>query len=129
MKKPAIFAISIALGAVLSGCNGTEPQSSTPEAAVHVAGGIWNTSDSVAKPDGQKKIGPYIWVWRTVTLYKETTVETDCPVNDAVISGGIKSANSSGIHGSYPNAALTGWIVSVFGYGRGTAFAGCAPVK
>jgi hypothetical protein len=78
--------------------------------------------------EGHKKIGPYVWVWHTVKLAKETTIEANCPVNYAVIGGGFRGAISD-VHASFPDSALTGWVVSAYGGGQGTVYAGCAPVK
>jgi hypothetical protein len=87
----------------------------------------------LASPAGQKKVGPYVWVWHTGKVGPHTmTVEADCPVKYVVVGGG---SNSHGLFvgESKPNQAFDGWLVSIASYLRGyvdiTVYAACAPVR
>jgi hypothetical protein len=116
---------AVAAVVILVGCAGGDAAgtSSAPPTAASAS-----TVSSYRGSEGHKKIGPYVWVWHTVKLAKETTIEANCPVNYAVIGGGFRGAISD-VHASFPDSALTGWVVSAYGGGQGTVYAGCAPVK
>jgi hypothetical protein len=84
---------------------------------------------------GEKKVGQYIWVWRTekVPKFHESLIEADCPVGYAVTGGGYYQKLSGGVFESRPNGAFDGWIVEAgAGYSAAntvTAYAGCAPAS
>jgi hypothetical protein len=115
--------VTIATAAGVAACATAGTSSAPPTAA-----SVITPLGKFASPTGQKKIGPYVWVWHTAKLDKLTTIEADCPVNFAVMGGGFRGGISD-VHESFPNSALTGWVVSAYGGGRGTVYAGCAPVK
>jgi hypothetical protein len=119
----ATVLVTIATATGIAACATTGTSSAPPTAA-----SASTPFGKLESPAGEKKIGPYVWVWRTAKLYKETTIEADCPVNYAVMGGGFRGSISD-VHESFPNAALTGWVVSAYGGGRGIVYAGCVPVK
>ena len=61
---------------------------------------LWLTVPAMAQdltlvvPDGQKKIGSYVWVWHTarVTQTDLVNAEADCPVGYVVLGGGYNHA-------------------------------------
>jgi hypothetical protein len=85
-------------------------------------------------PDGQKKVGDYVWVWHTGQVSKsgEMEVEADCPIGYVVTGGGYLSKDRL-LFSPRPNAAFDGWVVTLegsgYGPGRVTVYAGCAPAK
>jgi hypothetical protein len=92
------------------------------------------TQPMYVTPDGQKKVGQYIWVWHTARISKsgQMEVEADCPVGYVVLGGGY--FNKAGIiQWPHPNEAFDGWVVNLVGSGYGpgsvTVYASCAPAS
>jgi hypothetical protein len=86
-------------------------------------------------PDGQKKVGDYIWVWHSEKFSPSNTgeIEADCPLAHVVIGGGYSVKGAFSVGATTPNAAFDGWIITgLSGYNEGatvTAYASCAPAK
>lgn len=131
MKKLLLGGLIVGV-TVLASCSSSRQPSSGFEPGTETVTPYQTVTPAFAAPNGQKKIGPYVWVWHTAKLNQrgDATIETDCPVNYAVIAGGFRSKDTN-FKGGYPNQALTGWIVIAFGYAgnKATVFADCAPVK
>jgi hypothetical protein len=85
-------------------------------------------------PDGEKKVGDYVWVWHTERIAErhEEAVEADCPVGYAVTGGGYRDTANDVLYGM-PNPGFDGWIVEAAArYSEPntvTVYAGCAPGK
>lgn len=131
--------ISVALiiavaGAAIAGCGNTGGSTG------------WSTEPSTiatvpqpeirfARPNGQKKIGPYVWLWQSKVLTGEKVVQikAECPANDVVLGGGYGASNGYGhIYYSHPNTAFDGWVITANGGYHPvvvTVFASCAPAK
>lgn len=84
-------------------------------------------------PDGEKKIGQYVWVWHSATVGSRSQgeVEADCPIGLVVLAGGYKLKAGS-VSSPRPNAAFDGWVINLYGSGYGkpgaiTVYAACAP--
>ena len=83
-------------------------------------------------PDGQKKIGQYVWVWHAGRISKsgQMQVEADCPVGYVVLGGGYNS-KAGIVRTPHPNQAFDGWVVNLVGSGYEpgsvTVYASCAP--
>jgi hypothetical protein len=120
MKKLSL--VVIAAVAILTACNGGV-SSSTPETNLQSA------ARGPAAPDGEEKIGPYIWVWHSVKLKGLHRIEVDCPAGYAVLGGGFKG-NAERVDESWP-FTVTSW--AVFAYDpqgvQETVYASCAPEK
>jgi hypothetical protein len=86
-------------------------------------------------PDGQKKVGDYVWVWHSETISKSSAreVEADCPIDYVVISGGYTETRSFAVGATTPTKGFDGWVVDAFGSYSGsntvTVYAACAPAK
>jgi hypothetical protein len=86
-------------------------------------------------PDGQKKVGDYVWVWHSATISKDSgrEVEADCPVNYVVISGGYTESRPFAVGATTPTQGFDGWVVDAFASYSGsntvTVYAGCASAK
>ena len=84
-------------------------------------------------PNGEKKVGTYVWVWHTESFSKgqSGTVEADCPIGYAVLGGGYQESENYTISHTTPNEGFDGWIIDAGGgpYGNVvTVYASCAPV-
>jgi hypothetical protein len=89
-------------------------------------------------PDGQKKLGDYVWVWRSAKIASgsQRVIDADCPSGYAVLGGGYEVSLSVGvfIYYSKPNNDLDGWTFSVGNSSSNppvtvTVYASCAPAK
>lgn len=84
-------------------------------------------------PEGQKKIGQYVWVWTTRHIPKDhgVFIEADCPIGYVVLSGGYGQTVTLPVAESMPNAAFDSWVVEAFasysGPNKVTVYASCAP--
>jgi hypothetical protein len=128
----AMALVTIATAACIAAC-ATSGASSAPTAA-----SASTPFDRLASPAGEKKVGPYIWAWKSKKLLPRDNlpqqIEVDCPSGYVAIGGGFR--NPYGyltVLDSHPNVAFDGWIVTAFdnGYfsGRVTANVSCAPLK
>ena len=85
-------------------------------------------------PDGEKKVGDYVWVWRTERIAErhQEAIEADCPVNYAATGGGYRDTANDVLY-SMPNAGFDGWVVEAAArYSEPntvTVYVGCAPIK
>ena len=125
--------VTIVTAAVIAAC-ATVGTSSAPPAATSAT----TPFDRLASPAGQKKVGRYIWAWKSKKLlprdHLPQQIEVDCPPGYVAIGGGFR--NPYGyltVLESHPNVAFDGWIVTAFnnGYfaGRVTANVSCAALK
>jgi hypothetical protein len=125
--------VAIATAAGITAC-ATAGMSSAPPTTASAS----TPFGKLASPAGQKKVGPYIWAWKSKKLLPRDNlpqqIEVDCPSGYVAIGGGFR--NPYGyltVLDSHPNVAFDGWIVTAFdnGYfsGRVTANVSCAPVK
>lgn len=89
-------------------------------------------------PDGEKKVGEYVWVWRSEKIASggQRVVATDCPTDYAVLGGGYDVSPSVAVFTYYskPNSDLDGWTFSVANSSSNppvtvTVYASCAPAK
>jgi hypothetical protein len=91
-------------------------------------------------PDGEKKIGQYVWVWRskTIAIGKNAEIEAPCPTDYVVLGGGFKTAANGSYYGlrtasSRPSETFDAWVVDTGGAGYEmvtvTVYAGCAPAS
>lgn len=126
--------VTVAGAATIAAC-ATSGSSSAPPTAVNSANAPFGR---FASPAGQKKIGPYVWVWKSKKLLPRDKfpqqVEVDCPPGYVAIGGGFRNPNGYlTVLDSHPNLAFNGWIVSAFDNGyfsdRVTANVSCAPLK
>jgi hypothetical protein len=90
---------------------------------------------------GEKKVGQYTWVWRSVRIVasKAPKITVACPQGDVVLSGGYQGLigpyhGGFSIYGSGPSSSFDAWIFYAVGTGRSettkmTFYAGCAPAK
>jgi hypothetical protein len=90
------------------------------------------------RPAGEKKVGGYVWVWRSEKIASggQRVVATDCPSDYAVLGGGYEVSPSVGVFIFYskPNNDLDGWTFSVANSSSNppvtvTIYASCAPAK
>lgn len=87
-----------------------------------------------ATPNGEKKIGQYVWVWRTekIPVGPNKQVEVDCPTGDVVTGGGYKP-NTVSVYESAPTPGFDGWMVYADTAYKGpntvTVYAGCVPAS
>jgi hypothetical protein len=137
MKKPfyshAIIVAAMTMALVpLASCNGG-PQS--PNGALDASNGSPYSGPDLKGPDGQKRVGSYIWIWRTAKVEGYIkSVEVDCPLKYFTTGGGYQ-AKGALIFGSKPNAAFDGWILQALAQGSGPpsisviVYAACAPAK
>jgi ABC-type Fe3+-hydroxamate transport system substrate-binding protein len=125
--------VAIATAAVIAAC-ATSGTSSAPPTSASASTPL----GQLASPAGQKKVGPYIWVWKSKNLTPKDTfprqIEVDCPSGYAAIGGGYRNPNGYlSVLDSHPNLAFDGWIVTAFDDGyfseRLTANVSCAPLK
>ena len=127
LSRCHVFIASALAVVSLAGCNSAGMQSSGP-----AVNGQPLRYDLVGS-SGEKKVGQYVWVWRTATVkvgegYK--TIEADCPSNYAVTGGGFRLQGGF-VNASKPNDAFDGWVIvaSSTGTSHDTTYAGCAPAK
>jgi hypothetical protein len=89
---------------------------------------------------GEKKVGQYVWVWRSkkIPVGGSAEIEAPCPANYVVLGGGYKIAAKGGYYGrptasSRPSETFDGWVVDTEGGELEmltvTAYGACAPVK
>jgi hypothetical protein len=103
-------------------------------AAVPVQGHVFTRPAFVA-PDGQKRVGPYIWVWHSAKVPPSGNQEinADCPLNYVALGGGYAVKGGFILFDNKPNAAFDGWVITgIGGYNQGatvTAYASCAPAQ
>jgi hypothetical protein len=125
--------VTIATAAGIAAC-ATAGTSSAPPTAASASAPLGRR----ASPAGQKRVGPYIWAWKSKKLLPRDKfpqqIEVDCPSGYAAIGGGYRNPNGYlSVLDSHPNLAFDGWIVTAFdnGYfsGRVTANVSCAPLK
>jgi hypothetical protein len=136
MRKLFRFAaafVTIVTTAGIAAC-ATAGTSSAPPATQSAR----TASGALASPAGQRKVGAYIWAWKSKKLlprdHLPQQIEVDCPSGYVAIGGGFR--NPYGyltVLDSHPNVAFDGWIVTAFnnGYfaGRVTANVSCAALK
>jgi hypothetical protein len=99
------------------------------------AGAQTFTRPAFARSDGEKKVGQYVWVWRsgTISSSQGSEIEADCPLNRVVLGGGyaLKSGFLYEVVATRPNAAFDGWVlIAIPGYSAPavvTVYAVCAP--
>jgi hypothetical protein len=89
-------------------------------------------------PDGEKKVGQYIWVWHAEKLPggAQKVIEADCPHGYAVLGNGYQVDPPDLIYTGYskPNGGFDGWILSAGNSSSNppltvTVYASCAPVQ
>lgn len=88
-------------------------------------------------PDGQKKVGAYVWVWRSGVIASSQAgqVEADCPLGRVALSGGyaLKSGFLYEVVATKPNPAFDGWVLIAIPGDSGpatvTVYALCAPAS
>lgn len=87
-------------------------------------------------PNGQKKVGQYVWVWASKKVQSggSATIEADCPMNYVVLGGGSKNPVFMFTSQNMPNASFDGWIMQVGNSTSNppttvTVYASCAPAK
>lgn len=83
-------------------------------------------------PDGEKKLGQYIWVWHTQRLVKDrqVTVQALCPAGYVVLGGGYIGKGGFAEYGERPSQTFDAWDVLVtvdYSPAIVTAYASCAP--
>ena len=127
-----------ATAAMLAGCSGSGPSSQVdPATALTVRD---QSPGTAALSNGQKKVGQYVWVWRSKKLAVDQSahVEAPCPTGYVVLGGGYKIATSKGYYGrptasSRPSETFDGWVVDTEGgaYQKVTVtvYGACAPAK
>lgn len=90
---------------------------------------------SFVSPMGEKKVGQYVWVWRTekIPVDHERQIEVDCPIDYVVTGGGYRESNAFGVGETTPTPGFDGWVVEAFASYSGpntvTVYAGCAPAS
>jgi hypothetical protein len=89
---------------------------------------------------GEKKVGQYVWVWRSkkIQVDKSAEIEATCPTDYVVLGGGYKIAANGGYYGhptasSRPSETFDGWVVDTDGGAYAivtvTVYGSCAPEK
>lgn len=125
--------VSIAAAAGIAACASVGSSSAPPATA-----SASTPFGKLTSPAGQKKVGAYVWAWKSKELlprdHLPEQIEVDCPSGYVAIGGGFR--NPYGyltVLDSHPNVAFKGWVVTAFnnGYfaGRVTANVSCAPLK
>jgi hypothetical protein len=74
-------------------------------------------------PMGEKKIGDYVWVWRTEKLKvnEKAQIEAPCPTGYVVLGGGYQGVSGASPYGpdyvtaSRPSETFDGWILEASG--------------
>jgi hypothetical protein len=82
--------VTLATAAGIAACATSGTSSAPPTTASARA-----QSGRLTSPAGQKKVGPYIWVWKSKKLLPRDKfpqqIEVDCPSGYAVIGGGFRN--------------------------------------
>jgi hypothetical protein len=134
MTNRLLFAMLIGcIAATLTGCNSGVIQSFASADA-----GASSSAALSRAENGEKRIGRYVWVWRTAKMdYTYGTIEADCPAKYSVVGGGYHMqdrflSEGAGINASKPNDTFTGWVVVGTTHmvrTRGTVYASCGPIE
>jgi hypothetical protein len=68
-------------------------------------------------PNGEKKVGRYVWVWRSAKIRtgQNGEIEAPCATGYVVLGGGYKIAGNGGYYGrptasSRPSETFDGWV-------------------
>jgi hypothetical protein len=107
--------------------------------ALPVRGQVFTPQGLMASPEGQRKEGNYVWVWRSeiVTPSKVSKIVVSCPPGYVALSGGYEGVKN-GYYGGFdlfankPTTTFDGWLIVAGGTSpRGpttmTVYATCVP--